>query len=43
MPALRRLGLEHPEFEVSLGYIKRPCLRKKSKNLVHIKRVMGWS
>jgi hypothetical protein len=29
IPALRRLRQEACEFEVSLGYIARPCLKKE--------------
>jgi hypothetical protein len=29
IPALRRLTQEDHEFEVSLGYITTPCLKKK--------------
>jgi hypothetical protein len=29
IPAIRRLRWENPKFKPSLGYIVRPCLKKK--------------
>jgi hypothetical protein len=31
IPALRRLRQEECEFQVSLGYMVRPCLKEKKK------------
>jgi hypothetical protein len=31
IPAFRRLRQEELEFEVTLGYIVRPCLKEKKK------------
>jgi hypothetical protein len=33
IPELRRLGQDHHECDASLGYIARPCLKTKQKNL----------
>jgi hypothetical protein len=31
IPALRRLGQEDSDFQVSLDYLARPCLKKQRK------------
>jgi hypothetical protein len=32
IPALGRLRQEDHQFEVSMGYVTRPCLKNKNKN-----------
>jgi hypothetical protein len=38
IPSLRKLRQEDQEFEASLNYLTRPCLKKKKKKIVKVQK-----